>query len=181
MDRYIKTYGFPENQRMELHDGIYSIASKFAVESAKKFDGMICDAIAKAAKDAGVTKLAILDAKGIVEAFKRLAAYEDAEAEGRLVVLPCKVGDRVYVDPDTWFYSGVCYENCFIHSKHFFVGEIVSVIKTKKQLLIKIRVSNSIHSRYRHKRYSSGAIGKTVFLTREEAEEALRRKNDERT
>lgn len=109
------------------------------------------------------------------EAVECLAAYEDAESEGRLVVLPCKVGDMVYVDPDTWFYSGFCYENRFIHSKHFLVGEIVSVIKTKKQLLIKIRVSNSIHSRYRHKRYPSGAIGKTVFLTREEAEEALRR------
>ena len=30
------------------------------------------------------------------EAVDRLAEYEDAEAEGRLVVLPCKVGDTVY-------------------------------------------------------------------------------------
>lgn len=30
------------------------------------------------------------------DAVKRLAAYEDAEQEGRLVVLPCKVGDTVY-------------------------------------------------------------------------------------
>lgn len=30
------------------------------------------------------------------ERFLRLAAYEDLEEQGRLVVLPCKVGDTVY-------------------------------------------------------------------------------------
>lgn len=31
------------------------------------------------------------------EALEKLADYEDAEEQGRLVVLPCKVGDTVYV------------------------------------------------------------------------------------
>lgn len=96
-----------------------------------------------------------------------------------VIVPPCKVGDRVYVDGDTWGYGAIYYENRFIHSKYFLVGEIVSIIKTKKQLLIKIRVSNSIHSRYRHKRYTVNAIGKTVFFTYKEAEKALaERSND---
>ena len=30
------------------------------------------------------------------EALKKLASYEDAEEQGRLLVLPCKVGDMVY-------------------------------------------------------------------------------------
>ena len=34
----------------------------------------------------------------------KLAAYEDAEEQGRLVILPCKVGDTVYyLDP----YDGI--------------------------------------------------------------------------
>lgn len=155
MDRHMKIYDFPENQRMELNDGIYSITSKFAVESAKKFDGMICDAIAKAAKDAGVTKLAILDAKGIVEAFKRLAAYEDAEVEGRLVVLPCKVRDAVYC----------------IRKNPYAKGKYV-----KENKVLSITWDERFFSLFTTK---EDVLGKTVFLTREEAEEALRRKTNE--
>lgn len=87
---------------------------------------------------------------------------------------PCKVGDTVYVDSDTWGYDYLYFNSKFIHSKYFLMGEIVSIIKTKKQLLMKIRVSNSIHTRYKHKRYTVSAFGKTVFLTKEEAEEKLR-------
>ena len=32
----------------------------------------------------------------ILDCFERLAEYEDAEEEGRLVVLPCKAGDSIY-------------------------------------------------------------------------------------
>lgn len=32
-----------------------------------------------------------------IDVIKKLAAYEDAEEQGRLVILPCKVGDTVYV------------------------------------------------------------------------------------
>ena len=94
----------------------------------------------------------------------------------RYIELPCKVGDRVYVDGDCWEKFGfyfIFYDHCFIHSRHFVFGEIVSIIKTKKQLLIKIRVSSSNHSIYRHKRFPASAFGKTVFLTREQAEKAL--------
>lgn len=96
------------------------------------------------------------------------------KSKSLFVELPCKVGDKVYVDEDTWSFGVLYYDNKFIHSKFFAVGEIVSVIKTKKQLLMKIRVSNSIHTRYRHKRYPVSAIGKTVFLTKEEAEKKLK-------
>ena len=33
---------------------------------------------------------------------KKLSAYETAEEEGRLVVLPCKVGDTVHVLRQSW-------------------------------------------------------------------------------
>lgn len=36
------------------------------------------------------------DCPTITEIYEKLAAYEDAEEQGRLVKLPCKVGDTVY-------------------------------------------------------------------------------------
>ena len=89
------------------------------------------------------------------------------------VELPCKVGDKVYVDEKTWGWMLTSYEHCFIRSKCFLIGEVVSIIKTRKQLLIKIRISGSNRYIYRHKRYPVSAIGKTVFLDRAEAERKL--------
>lgn len=37
--------------------------------------------------------------KGIIELLKtKLAAYEDAEEQGRLIVLPCEVGDELWFE-----------------------------------------------------------------------------------
>lgn len=104
-----------------------------------------------------------------------IEALADYLIENGAIVPPCKVGDTVYVDGNSWSeYACIHYENEFIHSKFFVIGEIVSIVKTKKQLLMKIRVESANHSRYYHKRYTVNAIGKTVFLTKEEAEQALK-------
>ena len=68
----------------------------------------------------------------------KLAEYETAEEEGRLVVLPCKVGTRVYE----------IYQFCGCGAWE------IEEHKIKLEDLDK--------------------IGKTVFLTREEAEKALK-------
>lgn len=106
-----------------------------------------------------------------------------AKPKSRFVELPCEVGSTVYVDCDSFGVEPTCYEQKFIYSKYFLVGEIVSIIKTKKQLLMKIRVENSIHTRYRHKRYTVNALGKTIFLFERDvlyyATNALQRKEDE--
>ena len=76
--------------------------------------------------------------------WERLKRYEDAEAEGRLVVLPCKVGDTLY---------RICHEykkgNSFIRAVTFNQNNFWRIV-------------------------FGGEIGKTVFLTREEAEAALK-------
>lgn len=84
------------------------------------------------------------------------------------------IGKKVFIDRDTFEYLYAYYDHKFIGSKFFLIGEIVSIIRTKKQLLLKIRVSNSIHTRYHHQRYPISAIGKTIFLTKAEAEAKLR-------
>ena len=91
-----------------------------------------------------------------------------------VIVPPCKVGDTVYVNPKTWCgLSFIEYDNCFIHSKHFLVAEVVSIIKTRKQNLIKLKVYNRTTCKYEYKRYTISSIGITTFLTKEEAKRAL--------
>lgn len=81
---------------------------------------------------------------------KRLAAYEDAEEQGLLVRLPCKVGDMVYYKRRGW----VC-------------GDTVKII---------LFDAFGYHVRldYEHKEFDFEDFGKTVFASREEAEAALK-------
>ena len=75
---------------------------------------------------------------GVNQAIKNLYEYETAEEEGRLVVLPCKIGTRVYE----------IYQFCGCGAWE------IEEHKIKLEDLDK--------------------IGKTVFLTEEEAEKELR-------
>ena len=100
--------------------------------------------------------------------------FADYLLENGVIVPPCKVGDTVYVNPKTWCgLSFIEYDNCFIHSKHFLVAEVVSIIKTRNQNLVKLKVYNRTSCKYEYERYSISSIGITVFLTKEEAEQAL--------
>lgn len=79
-----------------------------------------------------------------------------AKADGRLVVLPCKVGDAVY-EP----FVGKVYEKT--------VDRIIINRFTTPQIWIETKLPFATP---RLERWDL-AIGKTVFLTREEAEKAL--------
>lgn len=94
-----------------------------------------------------------------------------AEQDGRLVVLPCKSGDKVRVDARTW---GNTWNYKTVDGGKYLLGEIVAIIKTRKQTLIKIRVEHNVSWKRPMRRYPISSIGKTVFLTREEAEAALK-------
>lgn len=95
--------------------------------------------------------------------------------ENGVIVPPCKVGDTVYVNPKTWGgISFIHYDNLFIHSKYFLVAEVVSVIKTRKQNLIKLKVYNRTTYTPEYRRYPISSISKTVFLTKEGVIKALK-------
>ena len=81
---------------------------------------------------------------------KKLAEYETAEDEGRLVVLPCKVGDTVYL-PNK--YAGIVVP-----------FNIVEFCMFKDEYAI---IDDSDNE------YKIEDFGKAVFLTHEEAEKAL--------
>ena len=77
----------------------------------------------------------------VIPKLEKLAEYETAEEEGRLVVLPCKVGDIVY--------KIMCQRDNFDDRPY--------------------RIITSVNFRLD----MADDIGKTVFLTIEEAEKAL--------
>ena len=80
----------------------------------------------------------------------RLRELAEADKDGRVVVLPCKVGDTVYFD---------------------LLGRII-----EKQVFSIVSFSNStrIYCGGTSEYFRPEDIGKTFFLTREEAEKALR-------
>ena len=93
-------------------------------------------------------------------ALKKLAELEDAEQDGRLVWLPCKVGDIVYRHRATY------------SAKRFMVREwrIIAIVIDKTGVTFRCYGrSENIHVFF-----TPEDIGKTVFLTREEAEDALK-------
>lgn len=106
----------------------------------------------------------------MLQMFQRLGELEDKITLKKLFIMPCKVGQKVYVVRDTWKNQYIVHFTC-IGNKVFYYGEVVSFIKTKKQFLMKVRVyKSSSRLSYETARYPISAIGKTVFLTKAEAE-----------
>ena len=85
-----------------------------------------------------------------LELLKRLRELAEADREGRLVVLPCKVGDTVYL--------------IVTKRAKVYMPEFSFVKKSRLTFLNMERVLQD--------------FGKTVFLTREEAEKALEAMKD---
>lgn len=81
----------------------------------------------------------------------RLADYEDAEQQRRFVVLPCKIGDEMW---GLTKYNG--------HTK-----------KVKQGIVTEMYFGDDMRLCVSMKGVGRGEFGKTVFLTREEAEAAL--------
>lgn len=91
---------------------------------------------------------------GSTEAVKRLRELAEADKDGRVVVLPCKVGDTVFL-----IYQGSIIE-C--------TAEFVNMGVVSGNRIVAYRLTD------RADQYGAtfDAFGKAVFLTREEAEQA---------
>lgn len=109
----------------------------------------------------------ISDLKATLEIYRefdgcRLHQLIEADMDGRLVVLPCKVGDAVYHD------SGV-----FGVLKYFVDG----FASYDKDVIFQAAASSvgvdDVGECLDEIEFTSDDMGKTVFLTREEAEKAL--------
>lgn len=99
---------------------------------------------------------------GVIEENRRLKELAQAEKGGWLVVLPCKVGDTVYEANKRGFVS---------------TYEVISIHILNCSVLIGWNLIDGIYSNMNG--FEVSALGKTVFLTREEAEAALKKREEE--
>ena len=117
------------------------------------------------------------------EAINRLAYYEELEEQGRLIVLPCKIGDTVY-QPSHKFtkcsaynyektyigdsYCDGCEEECdSICNPYIYVGKVTKMeVLSNGMVVVKITFDEKWDT-------SDYIVGLSVFLSKEEAEAAL--------
>ena len=96
----------------------------------------------------------------IDDCLRKLAEYETAEEEGRVVVLPCKVGQDLFGIYNRTIIDG--YADGYLLEK--------TSVHSDADHWIWLQDKNSKN----YWKVSFDEIGKTVFLTREEAEKALK-------
>ena len=87
----------------------------------------------------------------LIAMYDKLYEYEDLEEQGLLLKLPCKVGDTVYILAGRF---GTFYEEDICDG--FYIGR-------DGILQVKVQNHKGNHGTY-------GVVGKTVFLTKAEAE-----------
>lgn len=102
------------------------------------------------------------------EALKR---YEDAEEQGLLIRLPCKVGDTVWVVTSPFnVFDDIEYEKNMRNEVYEAFVSSVTFYKNGEQYRISAKVTNHFIGAY----FQECDFGKTVFLTKEEAEAKLK-------
>ena len=114
-------------------------------------------------------KFSFCDTCEVKMLFNRLKEYEDAEEQGLLLRLPCKVGDKVYVvgtkcmadqEPsDDW---------CIVH-------DCDECVYDKEHIMFETKATPHTLFLMLGKEDKYWIFGETVFLTKEEAEQALAR------
>lgn len=127
------------------------------------FETAVCDRLA-AYEDTGLSPEKVSWMKEVVEAafdndtsrIERAHNLHVADKEGRVIVLPCKVGQRVFALLDTDKHISEC------EIKQIGLGNEIGFVGLEP-----------IGARGREYGVALNGFGKTVFLTREEAEKAL--------
>ena len=119
----------------------------------------------KAYEDAGLSPQACAEAREIEEtlsgydySISRMVELMKADKDGRVLILPCKVGDTVY----------------FVNAKQILEFTVVgyAVDETGISWVYSEHVDKTGHTYERT--FGPDRIGKTTFLSREEAEKAMK-------
>lgn len=98
------------------------------------------------------------DCEEIDAVYRKLKDYEDLEEQGRLIKLPCKVGDTVYA---------IGFNN---NKPIIYESVVLSILITEKEIAFNVKVDEfGINSKLKQSMFD-----KTVFLTKSEAEAKLK-------
>ena len=95
--------------------------------------------------------------------FEKLQRYEDLEEQDRLIELPCKIGDTVY-------YINT-HNRLSLFKNTVYEAKVARFVTTRYGTSIVIQIRNEYGCT---ELYSEDNYNKTVFLTKEEAEAALK-------
>ena len=107
--------------------------------------------------------------KGLL--LEALGKYEDLEEQGRLLRLPCKVGDAVYVVTSPFnVFDDIEYDENMKDEVYESYVSSVSFYESGEQYRIYAKATNHFIGAY----FRECDFGKTVFFTREEAESKLK-------
>ena len=110
--------------------------------------------------------------KGLL--LEALGKYEDEEEQGLLLRLPCKVGDTVWVVTSPFnVFDDIEYDENLCDECYEASISSVTLYKNSMQYRIYAKVTNHFIAVY----YNEQDFGKTVFLTKEEAEQKLKEMN----
>jgi hypothetical protein len=118
-----------------------------------------------------ITQLAVARRFRALETIaERLANREQAEEQGLLLRLPCKVGDTVYVVTSPFnVFDDIEYDENMKDEVYEAYVSSVSFYESGEQYRIYAKVTNHFIGAY----FRECDFGKTVFLTKEEAEAKL--------
>lgn len=108
--------------------------------------------------------------KQVAEYLRKLKEYKALEEQGLLLRLPCKVGDTVYVVTSPFnVFDDIEYDENMKDEVYEAYVSSVSFYESGEQYRIYAKVTNHFIGAY----FRECDFGKTVFLTREEAEAKL--------
>ena len=99
----------------------------------------------------------------LAEWLKELQKYKDLEEQGRLIELPCKIGDTVY-------YINT-HNRLSLFKNTVYEAKVARFVTTRYGTSIVIQIRNEYGCT---ELYSEDNYNKTVFLTKEEGEAALK-------
>ena len=102
---------------------------------------------------------------------QKLADYEDLEEQGRLIKLPCKVGDTVYVVTSPFnVFDDIEYDENMKDEVYESYVSSITFYECGEQYRIYAKATNHFIGAY----FRECDFGKTVFLTKSEAEAKLK-------
>ena len=111
------------------------------------------------------------DCEEIDAVYRRLKDYEDLEEQGRLVKLPCKVGDVVHVVTSPFnVFDDIEYDENMKDEVYESHVSSITFYECGEQYRIYAKATNHFIGAY----FRECDIGKTLFLTKSEAKEKLK-------
>ena len=164
----------PDYPDVSLFDWIKKIINQFCpdsfdMRSNKNLSCDLADTLMEGTETMeGVIAHLYMSAWTHAELREKLMKYETAEEEGRLMMLPCKVGDYIW--------NNAFGMPCGYKVTGFSFGKLNDEYDEddEEMILDEVFVYYSNFNGSITGRFAASQIGKTVFLTEEEAEKALK-------